>query len=299
MGIFINILFLKNDKMKLILLLTLLGTVISVSFSPKQEGIKKAPLELVIEDICLDKPNELPKELFSEIKVPTSGGRSYAPKSYSPKTSYTPRSYSPKRSAPKSYSPKGYAPRPYSPKSYTPRPYSPKSMKTPNRYSPYQKQSYTPNTYVPRKQKTSYIPTKSATKGKNMYMPSKLGSIKGNSKQTIGDLVIPDVVLEQPKEIVIQKDSFNPQRITPKGYTPRRSYTPKSYTPGSYSPKSYSPKAYTPKSYSPVSYTPKSYTPSPYSPKKTSGYTPSYTPKGYGKGYGRDYDNGYNGGKFF
>merc|ERR1712202_103694 len=154
---------------------------------PKQEGIKKAPLELVIEDICLDKPNELPKELFSEIKVPTSGGRSYAPRSYSPKS---------------------YAPRPYSPKSYTPRPYSPKSMKTPNRYSPYQKQSYTPNTYVPRKQKsytpnpfvprkqkTSYIPTKSATKGKNMYMPSKLGSIKGNSKQTIGDLVIPDVVL--------------------------------------------------------------------------------------------------------
>ena len=47
--------------MKLILLLTLLGTVISVPFSPKQEGIKKAPLELVIEDICLDKPNELPK----------------------------------------------------------------------------------------------------------------------------------------------------------------------------------------------------------------------------------------------
>merc|ERR1712183_1066044 len=227
MGIFINILFLKNDKMKLILLLTLLGTVISVPFSPKQEGIKKAPLELVIEDICLDKPNELPKELFSEIKVPTSGGRSYAPKSYSPKTSYTPRSYSPKRSAPKSYSPKGYAPRSYSPKSYAPRPYSPKSITTPNRYSPYQKQSYTPNTYVPRKQKsytpntyvprkqkTSYIPTKSATKGKNMYMPSKLGSIKGNSKQTIGDLVIPDVVLEQPKEIVIQKDSFNPQRIT-------------------------------------------------------------------------------------
>merc|ERR1712183_1185150 len=130
MGIFINILFLKKDKMKLILLLTLLGTVISVPFSPKQEGIKKAPLELVIEDICLDKPNELPKELFSEIKVPTSGGRSYAP-----------RSYSPKRSAPKSYSPKGYAPRSYSPKSYAPRPYSPKSMKTPNRYSPYQKQS--------------------------------------------------------------------------------------------------------------------------------------------------------------
>merc|ERR1712183_1020228 len=230
----INILFLKNDKMKLILLLTLLGTVISVPFSPKQEGIKKAPLELVIEDICLDKPNELPKELFSEIKVPTSGGRSYAPRSYSPK---------------------GYAPKSY----------SPKSMKTPSRYSPYQKQSYTPNTYVPRKQKsytpntyvprkqkTSYITTKSATKGKNMYMPSKLGSIKGNSKQTIGDLVIPDVVLEQPKEIVIQKDSFNPQRITPKGYTPRRSYTPKSYTPSSYSPKSYSPKAYTPKSYSPV-----------------------------------------------
>merc|ERR1712183_1081482 len=181
MGIFINILFLKNDKMKLILLLTLLGTVISVPFSPKQEGIKKAPLELVIEDICLDKPNELPKELFSEIKVPTSGGRSYAPRSYSPKASYTPRSYSPKGYAPRSYSPKSYAPRPYSPKSYTPRPYSPKSMKTPNRYSPYQKQSYTPNTYVPRKQKsytpntyvprkqkTSYIPTKSATKGKNM-----------------------------------------------------------------------------------------------------------------------------------
>merc|ERR1712002_363628 len=256
MGIFINILFLKDDKMKLIILLALLGTVFSVPFSPKQGGAKKAPLELVIEDICLDKPDELPKELFSDIKVPGSGGRSYAPRSYSPK-GYSPKSYSPKRYEPKSYSPKrSYTPRSYSPKSYAPRPYSPpKSMKTPTRYSPYQKQ-------------TSYIPTKSATKGKNMYMPSKLGSVKGSGKQTMGDLVIPDIVLEQPKQIVIQKDSFNPQRIVPKGYTPRRSYTPKSYTPSSYSPKSYTPKSYTPKSYSP------------YTPKKTSGYTPSYTPKG-------------------
>merc|ERR1712168_1592805 len=250
MGIFINILFLKDDKMKLIILLALLGTVFSVPFSPKQGGVKKAPLELVIEDICLDKPDELPKELFSDIKVPGSGGRSYAPRSYSPK-GYSPKSYSTKSYAPRpSYSPKRYAPRPYSP---------PKSMKTPTRYSPYQK-------------RTSYIPTKSATKGKNMYMPSKLGSVKGNGKQTMGDLVIPDIVLEQPKQIVIQKDSFNPQRIVPKGYTPRRSYTPKSYTPSSYSPKSYSP--YTPKSYTPRSYSPKSYTPRSYSPKKTSGYTP-------------------------
>merc|ERR1712002_1391487 len=227
MGIFINILFLKDDKMKLIILLALLGTVFSVPFSPNQNGAKKAPLELVIEDICLDKPDELPKELFSDIKVPGSGGRSYAPRSYSPK-GYTPRSYSPKSYAPKSYSPKSYAPRPsYSPKRYAPRPYSPpKSMKTPTRYSPYQKQ-------------TSYIPTKSATKGKNMYMPSKLGSVKGSGKQTMGDLVIPDIVLEQPKQIVIQKDSFNPQRIVPKGYTPKSysPYTPKSYTPRSYSPK--------------------------------------------------------------
>ena len=52
--------FLKNDKMKLILLLTLLGTVLSVPYGPKPE-VKKAPIELVIEDICLDKPSELPQ----------------------------------------------------------------------------------------------------------------------------------------------------------------------------------------------------------------------------------------------
>merc|ERR1712174_182559 len=108
MGFFINILFLKNYKMKLVILLTLLGTVFSVPFGPKQE-VKKAPIELVIEDICLDKPSELPQELFSDIKVAGSG-RSYAP-----------RSYSPKRYAPKSYTPKGYTPKSYSPKGlYTP-----------------------------------------------------------------------------------------------------------------------------------------------------------------------------------
>merc|ERR1712002_812176 len=141
MGIFINILFLKNDKMKLILLLTLLGTVLSVPFGPKQED-KKAPMELVIEDICLDKPSELPQELFSDIKVAGSG-RSYAPRSYSPKgyaprsyvpKSYTPKSYSPKSYAPtKSYSPKSYAPRSYSPKAYAPRPYTPKNLYTPTK----------------------------------------------------------------------------------------------------------------------------------------------------------------------
>ena len=46
--------------MKLILLLTLLGTVLSVPYGPKPE-VKKAPIELVIEDICLDKPSELPQ----------------------------------------------------------------------------------------------------------------------------------------------------------------------------------------------------------------------------------------------
>merc|ERR1712013_142738 len=234
----IIILFLKNDKMKLILLLTLLGTVLSVPYGPKPD-VKKAPIELVIEDICLDKPSELPQELFSDIKV--SGSR---------------RSY-----APKSYSPKGYAPRPYSPKGFTPKSYSPKSL-------------YTPNKPV-------------AVKGKSQYMPSKFGAVKGNDKKAI-DLVIPDIVLDQPKEIVIKKDSFNPQRIVPKGFTPKRSYSPKSYTPRSYTPKSYSP--YTPKSYTPKSYSPKSYTPKSYSPK--SSYTPDY------KGYG-GYNNGYNGGKFF
>merc|ERR1739841_8704 len=83
-----------------------------------------------------------------------------------------------------------------------------------------------------------------------------------------------------PKEIVIKKDSFNPQRIVAKGYTPKRSYSPKSYTPRSYTPKSYSPytpKSYTPKSYSPKGYAPRSYTPKSYAPKS---YTPqrSYTP---------------------
>ena len=65
-------------------------------------------------------------------------------------------------------------------------------------------------------------------------MPSKFGAVKGNDKKAI-DLVIPDIVLDQPKEIVIKKgkkkltllkniliyivstDSFNPQRIVPKG----------------------------------------------------------------------------------
>merc|ERR1719457_856 len=161
--------------MKLILLLTLLGTVLSVPYGPKPE-VKKAPIELVIEDICLDKPSELPQELFSDIKV-SGSRRSYAPKSYSPK-GYAPRPYSPKSYAPKSYSPKRYAPTSYSPKSYTPTSYSPK-------------RSYTPNKPV-------------AVKGKSQYMPSKFGAVKGNDKKAI-DLVIPDIVLDQPKEIVIKK----------------------------------------------------------------------------------------------
>merc|ERR1712168_360396 len=158
------------------------------------QEVKKAPIELVIEDICLDKPSELPQELFSDIKVAGSG-RSYAPRSYSPK---------------------GYTPKSYSPRSYVPRSYTPKSL---------------------------YTPTKPvAVKGKNQYMPSKFGAVKGSDKKAI-DLVIPDIVLDQPKEIVIKKDSFNPQRIVAKGYSP---YTPKSYTPKSYSPKKLS---YTPSSY--------------------------------------------------
>ena len=35
-------------------------------------------------------------------------------------------------------------------------------------------------------------------------MPSKFGAVKGNDKKAI-DLVIPDIVLDQPKEIVIKK----------------------------------------------------------------------------------------------
>merc|ERR1719513_434145 len=171
--------------MKLILLLTLLGTVLSVPYGPKPE-VKKAPIELVIEDICLDKPSELPQELFADIKVAGSR-RSYETKCYSPK----------------SYSPKGYVPRSYAPKSYAPKSYT-------------TKRSYTLTKPV-------------AVKGKSQYMPSKFGAVKGNDKKAI-DLVIPDIVLDQPKEIVIKKDSFNPQRIVPKGYTPR-SYTPKSYSP--------------------------------------------------------------------
>merc|ERR1712013_703606 len=250
MGIFIIILFLKNDKMQLILLLTLLGTVLSVPYGPKPE-VKNAPIELVIEDICLDKPSELPQELFADIKVAGSR-RSYATKSYSPK-GYAPKSYSPKSYAPKSYSPKRYAPTSYSPKSYTPKSYSPKGY-VPRSYAP---KSYAPKSYTPKR---SYTPNKPvAVKGKSQYMPSKFGAVKGNDKKAI-DLVIPDIVLDQPKEIVIKKDSFNPQRIVPKGFTPKRSYSPKSYTPRSYSPKS--------------------------------SYTPDY------KGYG-GYNNGYNGGKFF
>merc|ERR1719354_622601 len=254
--------------MKLILLLTLLGTVLSVPYGPKPE-VKKAPIELVIEDICLDKPSELPQELFADIKVAGSR-RSYAPKSYSPK-GYAPSPYSPKRFAPKSYSPKRYAPTSYSPKSYTPKSYSPKGY-VPRSHAP---KSFAPKSFTPKR---SYTPTKPvAVKGKGQYMPSKFGAVKGNDKKAI-DLVISDIVLDQPKEIVIKKDSFNPQRIVPKGFAPPRSYSPKSYSP-------YTPKSYTPKSYSPKSYTPKS-----YSPK--SSYTPDY------KGYG-GYNNGYNGGKFF
>merc|ERR1719354_743873 len=127
--------------MKLIFLLTLLA---QEGRSPRtnKPDVKKAPIELVIEDICLDKPSELPQELFSDIKVSGSRKR-YAPTSYSPK-SYTPKSYSPKGYVPRSYAPKSYSPKSYTPKSYSP--YTPKSY-TPKSYSP---KSYTLKAYSPK-----------------------------------------------------------------------------------------------------------------------------------------------------
>merc|ERR1719466_29132 len=129
------------------------------------------------------------------------------------KSSYSPKSYSPKSYSPKSYTP-SYSPKSYSPKSYSPKSYSPKS------YSPYSPKSYTPSNkgkemYVPKKfhEKEMLVPKieKSAdpimiipgvTKGKGIFIPHE----KSTKGKAVGDLVIPDICLEnvpQVKDVVI------------------------------------------------------------------------------------------------
>merc|ERR1712096_550537 len=184
--------------------------------------------------------------------TPSYSPQSYSPRSYSPK-SYSPKSYTPSYS-PKSYSPKSYTPS-YSPKSYSPKSYSPKS------YSPYSPKSYTPSNkgkemYVPKKfhEKEMLVPKieKSAdpimiipgvTKGKGIFIPHE----KSTKGKAVGDLVIPDICLEnvpQVKDVVIpdapkkvvpkvvpQKKGmyYNPQpqqQQQQRGYAPQPNYTP-------------------------------------------------------------------------
>merc|ERR1719369_571867 len=146
------------------------------------------------------------------------GKRSYSPKSYTP--SYSPKSYSPK-----SYTP-SYSPKSYSPKSYTPS-YSPKS------YSPYSPKGYTPSyrgkeMYAPKKfhEKEMLVPKiqKSAdpimiipgvTKGKGIFIPQDPMKIKREVK-AVGDLVIPDICLENVPKVkdVVIPDA--PKKVVPK-----------------------------------------------------------------------------------
>merc|ERR1711931_371865 len=204
--------------MKLIVLLALVGVAVAIPnpfspFGPQKTG-SKTP-DMIIPDFNKGKSLYTPKSSYS----PKSYTPSYSPKSYSPK-SYSPKSYTP------SYSPKSYTPS-YSPKSYSPKSYSPKG------YSPYSPKGYTPGykgkeMYAPKKfhEKEMLVPKieKSAdpvmiipgvTKGKGIFIPQDPMKIKRDIKSS-GDLVIPDICLEnvpKVKDIVIPDA---PKKVVPK-----------------------------------------------------------------------------------
>merc|ERR1719354_879060 len=92
-------------KMKLIVLLALVGAALAITFDPfvgkKSSGVP-------------------------DMIIPDFGGKS----SYSPK-SYSPKSYSPKSYSPKSYSPKGYTPGYKGKEMYAPKKFHEKEMLVP------------------------------------------------------------------------------------------------------------------------------------------------------------------------
>merc|ERR1712013_185147 len=176
------------------------------------------------------------------------GPKSYSPKSYSPK-SYSPKSYTP------SYSPKSYSP--YSPKSYSPKGYSPYSLKG---YTPgYKgKEMYAPKKFhekemlVPKIEKSAdpvmIIP--GVTKGKGIFIPQDPMKIKRDIKSS-GDLVIPDICLENvpkvkdivvpdaPKKVVPKVVPnkgkgmyYNPPQKQQRGYAPQPAYNKGGYQKG-------------------------------------------------------------------
>merc|ERR1711931_10510 len=118
---------------------------------------------------------------------------------YTPKSSYSPKSYTPSYS-PKSYSPKSYTPS-YSPKSYSPKSYTP-SYKGKEMYVP--KKFHEKEMLVPKIEKSAdpimIIP--GVTKGKGIFIPHQ----KVAKGKAVGDLVIPDICLEnvpKVKDIVV------------------------------------------------------------------------------------------------
>merc|ERR1719354_1026556 len=153
-------------KMKLIVLLALVGAALAIPFDPfvgkKSSGVP-------------------------DMIIPDFGGKSsYSPKSYSPK-SYSPKSYS--TYSPKSYSPKSYSPKSYSPKGYTPG-YKGKEMYAPKKF-------HEKEMLVPKIEKSAdpvmIIP--GVTKGKGIFIPQDPMKIKRDIKSS-GDLVIPEICLE-------------------------------------------------------------------------------------------------------
>merc|ERR1719354_802545 len=92
-------------KMKLIVLLALVGAALAIPFDP----------------FVGKKSSSVP-----EMIIPDFGGKS----SYSPK-SYSPKSYSPKSYSPKSYSPKGYTPGYKGKEMYAPKKFHEKEMLVP------------------------------------------------------------------------------------------------------------------------------------------------------------------------
>merc|ERR1711931_615103 len=194
------------------------------------------------------------------------------------KSSYSPKSYTPSYS-PKSYSQKSYTPS-YSPKSYTPS-YSPKS------YSPYSPKGYTPSykgkeMYAPKKfhEKEMLVPKiqKSAdpimiipgvTKGKGIFIPQDPMKMKREVK-AVGDLVIPDICLEnvpKVKDVVIPD---TPKKVVPKVVPNKQMGKGMYYNPPQKQQRGYAPQpAYNKGGYQ------KGYAPQ-----------PAYNKGGYQKGYG-------------
>merc|ERR1712157_695844 len=185
------------------------------------------------------------------------------------KSSYSPKSYTP------SYSPKSYSP--YSPKGYTP------SYKGKEMYAP--KKFHEKEMLVPKIQKSAdpimIIP--GVTKGKGIFIPQDPMKIKREVK-AVGDLVIPDICLENVPKVkdVVIPDA--PKKVVPKVvpnkqmgkgmyYNPQkqqRGYAPQpAYNKGGYQ-RQYAPQpAYNKGGYQ------KGYAPQ-----------PAYNKGGYQKGYG-------------